>query len=56
MGSSRNASSKVTFAQRTEGNKTESLMDICGKILETIINVPTENLLGLRIAGLSVLR
>lgn len=48
-------SNKVAFAQRTKGNKTESLMGIWGKKSETVINVPTEDLLGLRIAGLSVL-
>jgi len=49
-------SNKVAFACRTKGNKTESPMGIWGKISETVISVPTENLLGLRIAGLSVFR
>ena len=49
-------SNKVVFSQRTKGNKTRSLMRIWGKISDTVINVPTENLLGLRIAGLSVFR
>lgn len=49
-------SNKVAFSQRTKGNKTGSLVRIWGKISETVINVPTENLLRLRIAGLSVLR
>lgn len=39
-------SKKVIFAQRTEGNKTESLMDIYRKITAIVINVPTGNLLG----------
>lgn len=49
-------SNEVTFAQRTERNKTKSLMDMWGKITETAINVPTGNVLGLKAAGLSVLR
>lgn len=49
-------SNKVAFAQRTKGNKAESPMGFWGKISETVISVPTENLLGLRIAGLSVFR
>lgn len=31
-------------------------MDIWGKISETVLNVPTENLFGFRIAGFSVRR
>lgn len=45
-------SKKVIFAQRTEGNKTESLMDIYRKITAIVINVPTGNLLGFRTSGL----
>lgn len=48
-------SNKVAFAQRTKGSETESLMGIWGMKSETVINVPTEDLLGLRIAGYSVL-
>lgn len=49
---------KVTFAQRPEGNKTESRMDIYGKITAIVINVSTGNLLGLgfRTSGLELLK